>query len=234
VNLAETGITSTARKISRLRQKTKERLDDKNERGTWGYYNSEIESYASTFSTVLPMNLLDFTRGKGDPVIIDFMAPTGTIRNLCKQTGITPKIAIAVSLQDQRTQEEKDADDALNIYQLAGNLLDFKTWTKLTAMLSGEKADLIMERAVLGLIHIPGSKFFYDLTIRGLWNILDENGGLLLAQTHNHNVLRNVGIDFTKWSKQVAGSEVDICIDSDKRTLMLQKNPMSPTYLPKF
>jgi len=233
MNLPEIEAFSTTKNITRLRQNIK-KFDGINERKNWGFYGSEIGSYISNFSTVLPVDLLEFTKGKQNPIIVDLMAPTGTIRSLCEETGIIPEIAIAVSLQDQRTQEERDADNALNIHQLAGNLLDFKTWRELAAMLSGQKSDLIMERAVLGLIHIPRSKFFYDLALRGLWNILDENGGLLLAQTHNHNVLRNIGVDFIKWSEEIAESGVDVCIDPDKRTLMLQKNQMFPIDLPKF
>jgi len=233
VNLPEAEIMSVTEDIAKLRNATKS-FDGINERNRWGFYGSEIESYISSFSTVLPVDLLEFFREKQSPVIIDLMAHTGSIRNLCNRTGIVPKIAVSVSLQDQRTKGEKDADANLNIYQLAGNLLNFETWRKLSAMLSEQKADLIMERAVLGLIHIPGSKKFYNLALRGLWNILDENEGLLLLQTHNIQQLQKTGVNLINWVKEVEKCGVTVNLDAKKRALMLQKHPNSSIDLPKF
>jgi hypothetical protein len=197
----------------------------------WPLYNSGIDSYQKTFEEVLcEKEIPDLLKRFERPIIIDLMASTSAIRDLCSQGRIIPEIGIAVGINDARTEREKLRDSNINIVHIEGNLLNFETWRKIGRKLDGRKASLILERASGGLSYIPINKRFYNLALNELWQILDDNGGTLLAETHTFFKLENRGIFLDQWAEEAIQQGVDVVYGS--KAIKLTKFSNSPSTLP--
>lgn len=150
----------------------------------WSRYGSSLLNYEETFVLVLRgKKITDLLREKPHPTVIDLMAPSDTLADLFNQLPQSGKLGIALSLEDVRSDSTKDRDEAMSIKQVSGDITRPRTWKDLRSELKGRKADLIMERAHGGILNLPKDKRFYSYALANLWNMLDDNGGILILQT---------------------------------------------------
>ena len=144
----------------------------------WWCYKSNISDYDSSFG----LEIKDILKGKENPIVIDFMAPSGTLNFLFKQIPDKNKLGIAISLEDLRTDQERKKDSNLNVVQIPGDILKSSTWEKIEYHLQGRKADLILERAVLGLDCITDDIRIHALLLNKAWQLLSDNNGIFLVE----------------------------------------------------
>jgi hypothetical protein len=180
------------------------------ERGTrWSRYGEPIDDYDSYFSSVLHgKRIVDLLKAKKEPVVVDLMAPSATIVDLFNHLPQPQKHGIALSYEDLRTNEEKQRDSRMNIQQLQGDVLTSSTWKRLENSLDGRKADLVMERALGGLICIPVHKDFYAYAVSKMWNMLSDQEGVLLIQTPGIDKLESVDVFVPEWVEQLNESGI--------------------------
>jgi hypothetical protein len=148
----------------------------------WGFYGKNIDTYEDSFSEVLHGSIRNLLKDKEDLVVIDLMSPSGALKTLFQQLPNGKKFGLAVSLEDLRTGKEKREDAKLNIAQISGDILVPSTWKRIEEQLQGRKADLIMERAVDGLICIPQDPRLYAVFSNKIWGLLKKDEGTLLAE----------------------------------------------------
>jgi hypothetical protein len=201
----------------------------------WGFYNSSLEEYQIAFSPVLGQtkiqNLIADTK---DPVVVDLMAPTGTLRDLFSVIPEGNKKGISLSLCDLRSGRQKQKDKELGITQVTGDVTDSKTWSDLEKELNGRKANLIMERAVEGLDKLPVHAVFYASVLQKMWNMLDDEGVMLLQIPFLHT-LSKAGIDIKAWVDTLGENEIEVRIDGYSEptgVMFMQKSLSAPKNLP--
>lgn len=203
--------TSLLSEVRRIRRANKERLQ-KGELDKWpNYYGSDIKSYQEEFNRILRgEKIVDFVKNRPSPVVIDFMGPSDTIASLFKRLPKDkPKLGLAVSLEDRRSKRQVKRDEELNIQQVAGDITRPSTWQRINEALQGRKADLIMERAVLGLAHIPTNEKFYAIVINKAWQMLSDQNGMLLAQVLGRDKLYEYNIRIPQWIDLLKEKGVD-------------------------
>lgn len=152
----------------------------------WDVYGSGIGDYERQFLSVLGgKSLVDFVKERQAPVTaIDLMGSSEALGDLFKKALNNSAFGIAVSLKDKRGIEQIERDRNLNIHQVAGDLMMASTWRKIEKIMAGRKADLIMERAVLGLSSLPYDDNFYRLILSRIWDMLNNDEGMFIGQTH--------------------------------------------------
>lgn len=211
-------------------------------------YDSSIESYERSFESVLKgKKIVDILSEKESPVVLDLMAPPGTLDSLFKKLPKEKKrFGLAVTLKDLRTSEAKEEDRSIGVEQIAGDILTVGVWNNIEKKLAGRKADLIMERAQQGLVEMyfksprVDSKKFMAYLFKKLWTLLSPNNGVLLLQVFPDNLMRimskNLGIDIADWVAKLNSQKINAVFDRDEVfkdwSLMLTKTPESPRELP--
>lgn len=202
-----------------------------------GVYNSSVASYEKTFRPVLNDKKIEqFLLGKSHPVVLDLMAPSGTVADLFMKGGmrhLTNKQAIALSLTDERTIFEQERDNSLGIIQMVGDLGTSKTWRRLEAEIAkrGGKIDLIIERAGFAFDSLPQHPQFYRYALVKLWNLLSEKDGTMLLQLPSKI---NADIDFVEWETTLQRHSINVSMDLQPNfeVMRLTKEPSSPHVLP--
>lgn len=177
---------------------------EKDFRSVWGLYNSTVEDYERrNFRNLLGRDLLfrrkhivDFIKQRTDPVVIDLMAPSGTLESLFEKIRDKPKFGLAVSLSDSRSDSQKAKDEKLGIKQLEGDIMLSQTWDEIKHLLNGRKADVIMERAEDGLNYLPRNERLYAILLNKAWKLLSDNNGMLLIQCPDSMVK---SVNLKKW-----------------------------------
>lgn len=71
-----------------------------------------------------------------------------------------------------------------------------------------------MERAVLGLAYIPTHEKFYAIAINKAWQMLSDQGGMLLAQVLTAGQLRIANIRIDKWVNLLKENGIDATYQS--------------------
>ena len=196
----------------------------------WGAYDSNIKNYEITFEKVLNgKKIKDLLKDKEKPIVVDLMAPTGTIHSLSEELSKKEMMGIAVSLEDLRTDTKRKRETGLNITQIAGDILLPSTWNKLKEQLQGRKADLIMERAVCGFDCIPQDLGIGAHLLNKAWKLLSRDNGIFL-------------VEIPAWPKfsgpspiaeieRVLKNQKDVIIDHNTFTMKLIKSANSPEKL---
>lgn len=209
----------------------------------WGYYNELPASYEESFGKVLGgKNLKDLvdTTKHPNPVIIDLMAPPRTVSLLISQIGAGRGLSTA--LPDYLDDSHIITSDGVT--WLPGDITKSDTWRGVEKWLDGQKAQLIMERAMGGLDFIPKDKRFLSVLFHNAWKNLDSGDGVLLFELPRNNELVKVGIDIPKWVRAVKDIGYDITYDpgdpQDTRTMhqtgkiLLKRNLNSSETLPEI
>lgn len=178
-------LTSALResRVRRRQDSFQEKEDDKRENLGWGIYGSEISDYARSFQDVLEgRGILDIIKQKQAPVVVDLMGPSGTLASLFKIIKNKDKFGLAVSLADERSEKQLKRDRDLGIIQIAGDITKGATWRRIESALYGRKADLLMERALEGLLYLPLNDKLCAILLNKAWKLLSDNQGTLLAE----------------------------------------------------
>lgn len=147
---------------------------------SWGAYNSPVTYEIELFGDHHGEPLRKLIAGVANPVVIDLMAPSGTLAELFDSIPDRNKLGIAVSLEDLRDDTTLSRDKSLGIIQIAGDLSSPSTWRRMEHSLAGRKANLIMEAANQGLRMLPTHPKFFAYALRKMWSMLDENGGQMI------------------------------------------------------
>jgi len=198
--------------------------------------NATFEEYLKRFGAVLNgIPLLERLKTAPSVTVVDLMSDTKALVSLFKDLPQKDKLGIAVGLKDNRTDEEKKSDESLGVHVVAGDLTDPATWRNLNHELNGRKATLIVESARAGLGALPASGGFYAVMAQRAWNLLSEDGGILLAELENPLTLSDYGINPRKQAERLNQNGVPSAVNLGSRgnTLVrLQRNPESPSRLP--
>jgi hypothetical protein len=147
----------------------------------WGIYNSPLESYQNTFSKVLDgEKIVEILSSVVHPVVVDFLASTGTLADLFSRIPGIGKLGVAVSLTDKRDNKQIERDELLGIKVVTGDLNKSRTWRETKKALGGRKVDLILERGEGGLFQISDEPLVMAVFLKRMWDMLSENGTMLL------------------------------------------------------
>lgn len=156
------------------------------------------------------------------------MAPTDTVAELFLGRGPEDeKLGIAVTLVDRRSDEVRRQDAAMNIHHISGDILKKPTWTQIGKVLDGRRADLILERALAGLIYIPKDDKLLYLLLNRAWNLLADNGTMLIQVPFGYGVENPQS---NKWVDYLNQNLIDARLG--QRSLKLVKKSDSPANLP--
>lgn len=214
-------------------------------RGFWGYMNEPISSYEESFANVLEgRNIADLIRMRVAPIVIDILAPPGSVYDLLSSF---PKgRGLAVSLPDHQMQEMRsDVQEiyrAENVRWLPEDITHPGTWTNIEKWLGGDKAHLIMERGMGGLDWLPVNKRLYGILVNRAWSNLDPDGGILLLETPRREQVLKKGIDIDSWVKSLQ-KIADVKYDPgyskngirfEYGKVMITRTPNSPSILPSI
>ncbi|MFA5135849.1 MAG: hypothetical protein WC489_00470 [Patescibacteria group bacterium] len=164
----------------------------------------------------LQRRLIAELRSSGNPVVIDLMTnSTVTLATLYRQIySIYPGAPFfGISCGDW-LYEQTEIDKNMGLVYVSGNLRSNETWTKIEDQLGQRKAHLIIERAHGGLSYIPIRPSFLKIAMAKMWNMLDENNGLLLLQTPPFDVLTYRGIEIEPWIQKVRNTGISMDVVS--------------------
>lgn len=198
----------------------------------WGIHDSLIRDYDDTFEWVLEgESIIDMVSKKSFPVVIDLMAPTGTLRDLFGKILVQKKFGLAVSLSDQRSNRDKRVDKQLGIEHVDGDILNMKTWRKIEKKLKGKKVDLIVERGLGGLTHITKDERVHFLLFQRAWDLLKEEGGIMLLEVPQ--VYAGYTTNVKEWIAHLREKGIKVVDDFEfNGVLKIVKTPDSPKKLP--
>lgn len=177
----------------------------------WSYQGSDFRNYMESFKEVLGgIDLLRFVQERPFPVVVDLMATTDSVRSLFTELmPDKPRLGVSVSLTDFRSDDQKNEDKRQGVIHIAGDLTRLSTWKRTKQSLNGRKIDLIMERAINGLVFIPAKKEFYALSASELYSQLNEGGGMLIAQVPTVMGLKYDGIPIEEWIRLLRLNGID-------------------------
>ncbi len=208
------------------------------------YHNEPISSYEESFAKVLEgRSIADLIRTRPIPIVIDLMAPPGTVNELLSTFPSGRGLAVSIPDHDTKALPEEDqlAYDSQLVKWIPKDITQADTWKEVQAWLQGDKAHLIMERGMGALRHLPMHKLIYGILVNKSWANLDPNGGILLFETPNKASLAQNGIDIDAWIK-VLKNAVDTRYDPGKWAssnpqletgkIMITRTPNSPAVLP--
>lgn len=225
----------------RLREATKINSYPPNE--ITAVVNSSIEDYEKNFRKLLrnnifdrPKHIIDLIKQKPSPVVIDLMAPSGTLASLFEKVADKPKFGLAVSLFDSRNDSQKERDEKLGIKQLSGDIMLSRTWDKIENLLGGRKADLIMERAYGGFTLVMDERL-YAMLLNKAWKLLSDNNGTLLIQVPSGFTERD-NVNRKRWINNLKKIDLNHRVDWHTgnrgaiKNIKLVKTPDSPKELP--
>lgn len=210
----------------------------------WTYYGEEgIKGYEKTFKGILEgVSLVNFVKKREESVVLDLMAPSDILYDLFLKTkGKHPALGIAVCLEGYRWNYREKNDREFNISQMKGNITDPVTWVEIEEKLADKKADLILERAVGGLRFIPCNIAVYQFLASQVWNLLNPDGGMLVAQVPNIQILEDNHIQIANWVRFLKEKRIEANYVARERyseykegSIKLIKNPKNPINLPFF
>ena len=167
-------------------------------RGKYGYETGDERDYSfeGTFLDVLPegqTNLKEYiettlTGKKGEAIGVEF-GGLGSELFAGFSPGFFKKTA-GITLADNRENLGKvdpshkpvsiAEDDVRHHSVIEGNILDDHLYTDLNKWLEGKKVDLILERMIAGMDHIPADPYTISKIMSRWYELLDENGILFV------------------------------------------------------
>lgn len=201
----------------------------------WPTPTRDFRSYMEDFAEVVDkVALEDELQRLESPVVIDLMSPSDALVSLLAGLPQRDKLGIAVSLGDDRSSHERDRDQRLGIFQIAGDLSKSATWAEIRRTLVGKKANLIVEGALDGVAKLPTDRRLYGLMLNRAWSLLDNNGGTLLAEIPAWNRLDDADVDTRTWRGMLQELRIDFSYSNELGCgfLRLRKTPDSPQRLP--
>lgn len=196
----------------------------------WDTYDSSVQSYQISFRKVLEgKDILSWAQSKDTLTVVDLMSSSEAIASIFTSLpSDKPKFGLAVSLEDVRSDLQKERDGRLNIEKLDGDIILPSTWRKIEKKLAGRRADLIVERAQGGILTLPRDSGFYEFTMGRMWKMLNEGGMLLLETPYLCNF--SMPADISQWARLLMINNINAIFDD--YAMKLVKTPDSPEKLP--
>ncbi len=197
----------------------------------WGTDNSPLSEYDSDFAYVLGgETIVNLVRGKEDVCVVDLMSSTTAVRDLLGQLPPVRKRGFALRLSEVRTDEEKAADEALDIKQQLGDITAASTLEKTKGDVGEGNADIVMMHAVGGGLNLPPSWIYYRRLMRSIWYMLSPNGGTALLQIPSTVYMLEPGDALDNWIAEARANGIQV--EHVAHALRITKTPNSPTRLP--
>lgn len=211
----------------------------------WRTYESPIGSYDWTFRALLDGETIAVlvarrARELGRRVrVIDLLSSTAALSSLAEGMGEGRMSGVAVGLTDPRNAITKELDEGLNIELVVGDLTRSSVRNRLVR--KGAPADLIVERAVGGHGQMPNDRNAYRFFLDGAWNMLAEDG-ILLLQTPSADTLQQWGMPtLPEIAKRMQDEGLEVCsslppIDDwqSRPVIRIQAGPAAPRTLSQF
>lgn len=214
-----------ARKDAKLRA-ARERVNGKK---AWGFYGQGVSQYEGAFGSVLSPDCLrdhinERVKQHKKSFALDLAGPGQVLREMFLLSG-----GLAVTLGDDRSEEQKDKDDSQNITVLAGDILSKRTWKNMEKWLksqSSEGFDLILCNPVGGFGRFPESPDLFHYLIQHTWQLLNPDGGVFYGAPSSMVstlLLRD-------WAEQLSNRGVSARYSAF--SIKLTRTPESPSVLP--
>jgi hypothetical protein len=224
--------------VERSDARAKREIEDLKE-GGWVTDYSNFADHEDYFSVVLnKVNLREYLGKIQNPTVIDLMAPGSALLDLFENLPQNNKLGISVStLKDVRNSQQALGEKG--IIHLVGDLLSTKTWKAIDQALDGRKTDLIVERGLSGIAFIPVRKDLYTLAARTIWNRLNPNGGIILAEIPSFAQFAELDVNLYAWKDKL----VEMGINAEyfggagfrySGKIFIQRLPDSPDKLPSL
>lgn len=207
----------------------------------YGQRRSDLASYNRTFKSLLGQSsveglvskLASQNKSSGTPpLVIDLFAPTDTLTDLQEKLrlqGVEIQGA-AVSLEYYPTEDKPIYHDLghTGISHVQGDLCRASTWINLENATNGQRADLIIERALAGIDTLPWASVFTYGALNRVWNKL-RPGGVFIGQTPTDSTLARAGLPTISqlthyWNMHGIESDIDAVTDPNYPVLMLRKS----------
>lgn len=171
----------------------------------WTAYDSTFSDYMKSFTQVDLDRVLEFKfksiMDRPDAVIVDLMSSTRALESL-HVNGFKGRL-IAVGLGDDSRKKYRDHDYYHDIDYIRGDLKQASTWNNLAEALKNQKADIIMEHGYGGLHWVPTRPLFQRIALSNIWEMLDDNSGVLALQTPSIAGLQRHGTDMDDWRRKL-------------------------------
>jgi len=221
--------------------RVKREIGDKKE-GGWVTDRSTFAEYENHFQQddLGQLDLRERLVDLSSLTVVDLMAPTNALVDLFGNLPQTNKLGISVStLRYHRTPEQRAFDRKHHIYPVAGDLLKPDAWEKIDKRLKDRRVDLFVERAGSGIAFVPLNRDLYNIAARLLWQRLNPNGGIILAQTPSFSQFAELDVDMYAWTRELNDRGVGAkyfggggFLNNGK--ILIQRFPYSPTSLPRL
>ncbi len=216
-------------------RRTRERKGYSSDR-TWTHYNSNLESYNHFFEEVLEgKKIQDIVNQYKDPLVIDLMAPSGTLKDLFQNYVLPSKqrLGISLSLNDFRTDEELISDNNEQVYQLMGDISQSITWRTLDDWLDRKKANVVIQRPLGGSGYIANHAASHAVHLQRMWNLTATNGILISEYPIYYLTINGKGYNPKDWIKYAMDSGLQVKSSTvTANTILIHKTPDSPKNLP--
>ncbi len=198
----------------------------------WPAYNSPIETYQRFFRYALRgRQITDIVAGYEEPVVIDLMSPSGTLLDLFTNVSPVKGFGIAVTLDELRAPEVQAIDSRMGIQQISGDLLQSKTWKRLSEALGPRKANLILERPLGGMEYVPDHGGFFAVALQRMWNML-ATGGMLLLQVPAVINFRQNRVSVEDWVNLLQKNRIEATYDEIYSCMCIERASGAPEQLP--
>lgn len=236
--MAEGQSDSLRQQVAYLKLQNASRIENgKPDFEAWDTYNSSIQSYEKSFEKVLKgTNIADLINERESPVVIDIMSTTSAISELFRDLPQLNKFGVAVSIQDDRSDDQEFSDRLKGIHHISGDLSDTSTWKNINQKMEGRKAHLILERGDGGLADVPVDQAYYIYSLNRMWDMLSNDNGVMLLQVPFESILNTLHIPMDQWITHLNTHNVEARYESnkdiDKGALMIIKKNASPEKLP--
>lgn len=188
-------IPDRIRSYQRSREKTAEHLKGEREFGPskWQNYDSPLLeqesrgpiSFDEYFRSVLPsgVSIREYIQRElqdrgGRAIGIEFGGP-GTALFSGFSRGFFSR-SLGITLEDLRSEADTKYDKVNHHTVQAGDLEEPKTQEEVRTWLNGEKADLIIERMMGPLFHVPKDPYYMAKYLSEWYKMLSENGVMFI------------------------------------------------------
>jgi hypothetical protein len=231
------------RKLLKRRREMRDTYADGKEQHVWKSYGDAWYEYQNAFETVFPEGidhwLKERAAAKQGTMVLDVMAPTGTLSSLKRDVGIDG--GLALTLEDLRQPAGVQNDTAKNIYAVGGDVVGKKVWRNVRKFIAdhninaGTGFDLVMSRPLAGIHNLPIDRDLYFFVLQQLYQSLSPHEGVLLTTVpvYTRDNIRNWLRELQTILQTTPGIDHRIA-ESDYNgspMLMLRKHPNAPARL---
>lgn len=177
----------------------------------WEIYDSLFSDYLEEMGLVdvdgLVVNQLRKLHCKGVlPIVVDLMATPRALIDIRKTVlNGGPIRGLAVGHEfDIWKPTGYQSEEVEGIEYEPGDLTTKATWNKVKDWLHGDKAHLFMEMGYGGMKFVPHRIDFYQQVLADVWDMTDDDGGVIVFQTPPFSLLSERGISMSFWLSNLA------------------------------